>query len=260
MLARPLCTVEHAATDAGLSRLVELVRSEEADRVVVGLPLTLRGEQGAQAEETMRVRRPVALGRRRAGRDLRRALHDDARRSRGGRRRPRRGPPPVRLPRVVEGPELNRPTRQEIYRRRVVALVVVLAVFGVCAWAAYAVVAGTTAARRLRRRPPSRRPSSSASRSPRGLSTREMARVAGRRSPADHPARLPPRRPDARLPPVSATTRRRPRDSCSRTRTSCSLPILRPPLVEKQLENFRAKWSRVDLGYARSKNLTRTTC
>jgi putative holliday junction resolvase len=54
MLARPLCTVERAATDAGLARLGELVRTEEADRVVVGLPLTLRGERGVQAEETMR--------------------------------------------------------------------------------------------------------------------------------------------------------------------------------------------------------------
>ena len=53
-LARPLCTVEDAATDAGLARLGELVRGEEADRVVVGLPLTLRGERGAQADETMR--------------------------------------------------------------------------------------------------------------------------------------------------------------------------------------------------------------
>jgi putative Holliday junction resolvase len=53
-LARPLCTVEHAATDAGLERLAELVREEEAERVVVGLPLTLRGERGGQADETMR--------------------------------------------------------------------------------------------------------------------------------------------------------------------------------------------------------------
>lgn len=53
-LARPLCTVEDAATDAGLARLGELVRGEDADRVVVGLPLTLRGERGAQADETMR--------------------------------------------------------------------------------------------------------------------------------------------------------------------------------------------------------------
>ena len=53
-LARPLCTVERAATDEGMRRLRDLVRDEEAERVVVGLPLTLRGEVGAQAEETNR--------------------------------------------------------------------------------------------------------------------------------------------------------------------------------------------------------------
>jgi putative Holliday junction resolvase len=51
-LARPLTVVERAASEAGLRRLVELVAEEGAERVVVGLPLTLRGERGAQAEET----------------------------------------------------------------------------------------------------------------------------------------------------------------------------------------------------------------
>lgn len=51
-LARPLGVVEQAATDAGLARLVELVRAEGAEQVVVGLPLTLRGERGEQARET----------------------------------------------------------------------------------------------------------------------------------------------------------------------------------------------------------------
>jgi putative Holliday junction resolvase len=51
-LARPVGIVERAATEAGLARLAELVVSEEAELVVVGLPLTLRGERGAQAEET----------------------------------------------------------------------------------------------------------------------------------------------------------------------------------------------------------------
>jgi putative Holliday junction resolvase len=54
MLARPLTVVERAATEAGLARLTELVRDEEAELVVVGLPLTLRGERGAQAQETER--------------------------------------------------------------------------------------------------------------------------------------------------------------------------------------------------------------
>ena len=53
-VARPLCTVERAATGDGLRRLRELVAGEEAERVVVGLPLTLRGEHGAQAQETER--------------------------------------------------------------------------------------------------------------------------------------------------------------------------------------------------------------
>jgi putative Holliday junction resolvase len=52
-LARPLCIVEQAASDAGLARLGQLVRDEDVERVVVGLPLTLRGEHGAQAEETL---------------------------------------------------------------------------------------------------------------------------------------------------------------------------------------------------------------
>jgi putative Holliday junction resolvase len=53
-LARPVGVVERAATEAGLKRLAEIVAEEEAERVVVGLPLTLRGEHGAQAEETAR--------------------------------------------------------------------------------------------------------------------------------------------------------------------------------------------------------------
>jgi putative Holliday junction resolvase len=51
-LARPVGVVERAASPAGLERLAELVAAEGAERVVVGLPLTLRGEAGAQAEET----------------------------------------------------------------------------------------------------------------------------------------------------------------------------------------------------------------
>ena len=53
-LARPLRTLDRAASESGLSELAELVRREEVDRVVVGLPLTLRGEAGEQARETER--------------------------------------------------------------------------------------------------------------------------------------------------------------------------------------------------------------
>ena len=51
-LARPVTVVERAATAAGLRRLAELVAEEEPERIVVGLPLTLRGDAGAQATET----------------------------------------------------------------------------------------------------------------------------------------------------------------------------------------------------------------
>jgi putative Holliday junction resolvase len=51
-IARPVETVERAASAAGLERIVELVAEYEAARVVVGLPLTLRGQRGEQARET----------------------------------------------------------------------------------------------------------------------------------------------------------------------------------------------------------------
>jgi len=51
-LARPVGVVERAASEAGLDQVVALVAEHEAELVVVGLPLTLRGERGAQARET----------------------------------------------------------------------------------------------------------------------------------------------------------------------------------------------------------------
>ena len=53
-LARPLSIVEKAGTEAGLAELARLAREEDAERIVVGLPLTLRGERGEQAAETER--------------------------------------------------------------------------------------------------------------------------------------------------------------------------------------------------------------
>jgi putative Holliday junction resolvase len=51
-IARPLGVVERAGSKSGLERLASLVRDHGAERIVVGLPLTLRGEHGAQARET----------------------------------------------------------------------------------------------------------------------------------------------------------------------------------------------------------------
>ena len=53
-LARPLGVVERAATDDGLAELARLAREEEVERIVVGLPLTMRGSRGEQAVETER--------------------------------------------------------------------------------------------------------------------------------------------------------------------------------------------------------------
>ena len=54
LLARPLCVVESAATDRGFARITELIAEEDVERVVVGMPLTLGGERGSQADETER--------------------------------------------------------------------------------------------------------------------------------------------------------------------------------------------------------------
>lgn len=53
-IARPLCVVERAGTPSGLGAVADIVREQGAERVVVGLPLTLRGERGEQARETER--------------------------------------------------------------------------------------------------------------------------------------------------------------------------------------------------------------
>jgi putative holliday junction resolvase len=48
-LATPLEAVERPDTKRGLARVARLVEQHGAERVVVGLPLTLRGEEGEQA-------------------------------------------------------------------------------------------------------------------------------------------------------------------------------------------------------------------
>ena len=51
-LARPVGVVERAATDAGVAEVVALAEREDVERIVVGLPVTLRGDRGEQAVET----------------------------------------------------------------------------------------------------------------------------------------------------------------------------------------------------------------
>jgi putative Holliday junction resolvase len=49
-LVTPLDAIERPDTRRGLARIANVVREREAERVVVGLPLTLAGEEGQQAE------------------------------------------------------------------------------------------------------------------------------------------------------------------------------------------------------------------
>lgn len=64
-VARPVTIVDRVMSDDGFARLLAVIAAEEPEVVVVGLPLTLRGELGAQAGETAvfveRVRSSVAV-------------------------------------------------------------------------------------------------------------------------------------------------------------------------------------------------------
>jgi len=51
-LARPVCIVAKAGTAAGLESLLRIVEREEPERIIVGMPVTLRGEHGEQARAT----------------------------------------------------------------------------------------------------------------------------------------------------------------------------------------------------------------
>jgi putative Holliday junction resolvase len=53
-LARPLGVARAVATPTGFEGLLATIRDEDPELLVVGLPLTLRGERGSQARETLR--------------------------------------------------------------------------------------------------------------------------------------------------------------------------------------------------------------
>ena len=52
-VARPVGVAEKVGTPAGMESLLTAIAAEEPERIVVGLPVTLRGEVGAQARETL---------------------------------------------------------------------------------------------------------------------------------------------------------------------------------------------------------------
>ena len=51
-LARPLEVVHARDADTVCARILEVAASEEVTEIVVGMPLTLRGEMGSQAQKT----------------------------------------------------------------------------------------------------------------------------------------------------------------------------------------------------------------
>lgn len=52
-VARPVGVAAKVGTPGGLEQLLAAIAAEEPGRIVVGLPVTLRGEIGEQARETL---------------------------------------------------------------------------------------------------------------------------------------------------------------------------------------------------------------
>jgi putative Holliday junction resolvase len=73
-IVTPLAVIERPATRRGMLALAELVREREVERVVVGLPLSLRGDDTAQTRETREFAQRLA---RRLGDDIPVELHDE---------------------------------------------------------------------------------------------------------------------------------------------------------------------------------------
>jgi len=158
---------------------------------------------------------------------------------------------------VDEPPELRRPTRKQAYRRRLVALVVVLVIVGASAWAAVAMVQShdraapapttTVAAPKILR-----------VLFPEGFTRAQMARRAHSVSPAIGVRQYLKATVSSALPGKFAG------DGKRRTLEGFLFPATyniydnspAGELVKKQLAAFTQNWAKVNLRYARSKNLT----
>ncbi len=73
-IVTPIDAVQRPATRRGLEALATLVAEREVERIVVGLPLSLSGEETAQTRET---REFAASLRRRLGEGVPVELHDE---------------------------------------------------------------------------------------------------------------------------------------------------------------------------------------
>jgi UPF0755 protein len=155
---------------------------------------------------------------------------------------------------VVEPPELKRPSRGRVYRRRVIALVVLTAAVGAAIWAGWAALKDRSSAAP----PPTTTavvPKQLRVTLPEGLTVNQMAAAVDTASPRItaagylRQARLQKR-------PAGFGNPRSPEGFMFPDTYFVFETDPAATLVEKQLENFRAKWGKVDMTYARSKNLT----
>jgi UPF0755 protein len=158
---------------------------------------------------------------------------------------------------VVEGPHLSRPTPQQIYRRRLVALVIVL-VFGGCALAAYAVVRHGGGSAATPRTTTVAGPKVVRVLFPEGFTRAQIAARAHAESPAIGKGAYLRATATSTLPGKFAG------DDKKRSLEGFLFPATYDvydnsparDLVRKQLAAFALNWGDVKLGYARSKNLT----
>jgi UPF0755 protein len=154
---------------------------------------------------------------------------------------------------VVEPPKLNRPSSQQVYRRRLVGLIVLSLAAGAALWAGW-----TALKDRSSGAPPTtavERPTQIRITLPEGLTVNQMALAADAGSRLITAAGY---RREARKQPLPAGFGQ-PTSPEGFMFPDTYFALATDPaaaLVEKQLENFRAKWATVDMRYARSKNLT----
>jgi putative holliday junction resolvase len=73
-IATPIAAVPKPATRRGLGALEELVRARQVERVVVGLPLSLRGQDTEQTRETRAFARRLSQ---RLGEEVPVEMHDE---------------------------------------------------------------------------------------------------------------------------------------------------------------------------------------
>ena len=158
---------------------------------------------------------------------------------------------------MVEPPELRGPTRDQVYRRRVVALIVVGVALGVAGWAAWAALGSQD-------EPPPPPTTTVAPPKvlqvlfPEGFTRAQMARRADAVSPAITARGYLLATASSPLPGQFAG------DGKARNLEGFLFPATydlfatdgSKRLVGKQLDAFRLNWGKVKLAYARAKNLT----